>query len=420
MEEDTNPCGKMFVPITNSAMTTSWLKKIRSSYKERRLGSDVYLRIMPVLRGARWIASFPTTNLITLHCPEYIEPSQDREEVGLVQRIFQSFKKMKEDQLKVADASLYQPSSLWHLHLEEGYSCLTSALLSKDPKPFHFFLTNFGTWKIYHGIEYSTFIRKNMISFLHRLYLKSDVFSRQLKIWKWFYNSKKPIACLSYPRYGNQAGAHIDGVFVGVNSFFMEIYGSLLSNIISDAKHPVVAELGAGYGKLAYFTLRNRQEFTLIDFDLPEILCLAAYYLMKVWPDKKVLLYGEEKYTFDVHNQYDLIFMPSFELQNTGRNSVDLFVNHCSLGEMTREAVKNYMQHISQATRYFFHMNHGVYPNIFSNDERSMLGDEYPVPIDRFKLLFRYPDIGHMLYQGGFDFHSDIFMYLYERVVTKE
>jgi hypothetical protein len=60
-------------------------------------------------------------------------------------------------------------------------------------------------------------------------------------------------------------------------------------------------------------------------------------------------------------------------------------------------------------------MNHDITANIYTNNECGLLGYEYPVPMDKFKLLFRYPDIGHMLCLGGIDFNMDIFMYLYER-----
>ena len=137
---------------------------------------------------------------------------------------------------------------------------------------------------------------------------------------------------------------------------------------------------------------------------------------MMVYPDKKALLYGEEDYSSDAHKKYDLIFMPSYEIQKIGKSTVDIFINKNSLGEMTKEAAVNYISYISEAAKkYFFHMNHEIKPNVYSNNERGLLGYEYPVPNDQFKLLFRYPDMGHMLYQGFLDFDKDIFLYLYER-----
>jgi hypothetical protein len=351
---------------------------------------------------------------ILLHCPDYVRPNKSREEMDIVERVYRSFIKMKQDQPKAP--ACYLPSSLWQSQLDKAYTYLICGWKENDIDKFHFFLTNFGTWKEYHGIESNIFIREYMASFFKRSYLKNSVFYKQLKIWKWFYNNRKPISRLTYPVYGNQAGAYIDDIFVGVGSFFNEIYGSILSGLICDFERPVIADLGAGYGKLAYFSLRDIKEFTFIDFDLPETLCLAAYYLMMVYPDKKALLYGEEDYSSDAHKKYDLIFMPSYEIQKIGKSTVDIFINKNSLGEMTKEAAVNYISYISEAAKkYFFHMNHEIKPNVYSNNERGLLGYEYPVPNDQFKLLFRYPDMGHMLYQGFLDFDKDIFLYLYER-----
>lgn len=396
-------------------------KKILRAYQQGGLSRYIYLILRQFFRSIRYILYNPVSNLISLHCPEYVNPN--KEEFEIVERIFYSFKKMKEDQIRAP--AYYLPSSFWEGLLNKAYSSLTLGLKYNDINKFHFFLANFGTWKEYHGVEATTdLIRYNMKSFLRRRYLQNDVFYNQLKIWKWFYNNRKPISCLSYPTYGNQAGAYIDGVFVGVGSFFNEIYGSILSGLICDLERPVIAEIGAGYGKLAYFILKNINNFSFIDFDLPETLCLAAYYLMKTFPNKRSLLYGEENYSSDLHKKYDLIFMPSYEICKIGESTADLFLNKNSLGEMAKEAVCNYVRYISKATkRYFFHMNHEIHPNIYNDNERGLLGYEYPLNMDEFILLFRYPDIGHMLYRGFLDFGEDIFIYLYERknrcIVTK-
>lgn len=215
---------------------------------------------------------------------------------------------------------------------------------------------------------------------------------------------------------GNQAGAFIDGVFAGPGSFFNEIYGSLLASLIEDVEHPVVADLGAGYGKLAYFILRDREAFTFIDFDLPETLCLAAYYLMKMWPEKRALLYGEGDIGREDVARYDPVFMPSYEIEKLRPVSVDLFVNKNSPGEMTEDAVRNYVQHIARAAKsFFFHMNHESYHSPYADGSQRLMGYEYPVPKEEFRLLMRYPDLGNLLYQGHVDLHMDIFFYLYER-----
>jgi len=333
--------------------------------------------------------------------------------MAIVSRIFQAFARMKADQAGAPPAFL--PASLWQKQLDLSYRNLVEGLKQNDISTFHFFLANFGAWETYHGIEANTMIRSYSRSLVRRRYLTNVVFLKQLDMWNWFHGGRRSIKSLTYPRHGNQSGALIDGVFVGAGSFFSEIYGSMLANLISDRGRPVVADLGGGYGKLAYFALRNLEQSCFIDFDLPETLCLAAYYWMKSFPEKRVLLYGEAEYSAGAHEHYDAIFMPAFEIVKLAPQSVDLFMNKNSLGEMTAESVRAYIEHIARSTRYFFHMNHDRFANMYDEGRVGLLAHEYPVPPDQFKLLFRYPDIGHLLGHGGVDFGMDIFLYLYER-----
>jgi len=320
---------------------------------------------------------------------------------------------MKNDQPRVA--AEYRPSSLWQGILDRAYAPLADAARADDLAGFHFFLANFGAWKDYLAIESSTLIQEYARSPLKRRYLQEVVFGRQLSMWQWFHGGQTSLSRLSYPTFGNQSGAFIDGVFVGPGSFDNEIYGSLLKGIVDGQTRPTIAELGAGYGKLAYFFLRDLSAFTYVDFDLPEVLSVAAYYLIRSFPERRALLYGEAPYTPDVHVDHELVFMPSWEIERLGADSVDLFVNKNSLGEMTRASAVRYVNVICGSTRYFFHINHEWMRNLFGGNESSLLASEYPVPPERFALLVRYPDFGHLFWRGYLDFKSDIFFYLYGR-----
>ena len=399
----------------------NFIEKIQIAKEQGRLAYALKSRALPYLNQLKYIHD-PGSKYIEITCPNYQLPIAREDEI-VVKRIFESFRKMKLSQQTSSD--LYKPSSAWQKHLDKSYNYLLDGIQSNDIKKFHFFLNNFGAWKEYHGIESNTLLNSKNKTILGRHFLKNVLFHQNLQLWLWFYNSRKPLSSLSYPRFGNQMGAYIknefgDKTFVGAGSFFNEIYGSILASLIDDFERPVVADLGAGYGKLAYFTLRDIKDFCFIDFDLPEILCLAAYYLMKVWPDKKVLLYGEEDFSKNSFNKYDMIFMPSFMIDKLKPKTIDLFLNKNSLGEMNPEAVDNFMKYINLSTEYFFHMNHDIFPNIYKDGKKGRLGYEYPVDIRDFKLIMRYPDIGHMLYNGSFDRYMDIFFYLYQRRLKKQ
>lgn len=393
-----------------------YLQKIVEAYKHGTLSSQSssWLRRNLAYAGClRYFLFNPVKSEIVLHCPDYVIPDPEPEEKALVRRIFEAYKRMKRDES--GTRSLYRPSSFWKEQLKEGYSHIVRSYQENNLEPLHFFLSNFGTWKDYTGIEHSLFIRNHTKSALKRFYLQNHVFLTQLKLWKWFYNGQRPLSFLSYPRHGNQAGAFIQNHFIGLSSFFTDIHGSMLAELLNGRSKPVLAELGGGYGKLAHFILRNFSDFAYIDFDLPETLCVASYYLMKAFPEKKALLYGEEPYIASQHDKFDLIFMPSWEIEKVGRETVDLFINKNSLGEMTKEAVMNYVYYMTSAAEYFFHMNHDGNRLKFESSVAGALGREYPVPKNEFTLLFRYPDLAHLLGEGRLNLDSDIFMYLYAR-----
>ena len=395
------------------------ISKIIKAKKENRLNLTLRLKLFKFIKSLKYIFFDPANEYIRLHSPEYVTPSIEKEELDLVKRIFESYRKMKED--KVDNDNLFKPSSLWQSQLNISYSYLIDGLKNNDLNQFHFFLSNFGNWKQYHGVESNLLIRNNMNNFLNRRYLKNEIFLKPLKYWNWINNNKKSISNLAYPTFGNQSGAFIEKNFIGPGSFDNDFYGSILSELVSDLEHPVVADLGAGYGKLAYFTLKNIEKSTFIDFDLPETLCLAAYYLMKCWPNKKTLLYGEDTFSENSKQKYDLIFMPSNQIQYIGKNSVDLFINKNSLGEMSPNAASNYVNYISSATKYFFHLNHEINKNNFSDNSASLLANEYPVPKDKFKLILRSPDIWSSFPSGKKDhFIEDIFIYLYEKKINNK
>ena len=52
---------------------------------------------------------------------------------------------------------------------------------------------------------------------------------------------------------------------------------------------------------------KKKKKYTFIDFDIPETLTLATYYLSKSFPENKVFLYGNEKLSDINIKDYDFI-----------------------------------------------------------------------------------------------------------------
>ena len=86
-----------------------------------------------------------------------------------------------------------------------------------------------------------------------------------------------------------------------------QFYAEILSKYLSRNKKNIMMDIGGGYGKLGYYMMKNNQNLTFIDFDIPETLVLASFYLSKCFPNKKNLFYGEKDLDEKVLNEYDLI-----------------------------------------------------------------------------------------------------------------
>ena len=387
------------------------LKKILILYKKKVLIISVLNYFKPYFFGALIFFSFKKNNRIKIHLPKANQI--DSSDTIFAKRLFISYKKMKKDQ--ISKEKIFLPSKMWQNHIDKDFYYLKDSVDKNDIDKFLFFISNFGNWDTYLGIEDNVTLKRYTKNVFSRRYYENKI-SKMLDVWECFKSKEKSISDLSQPHWGNQLGAYIDSQPITIGSFFNEIISSNLNVLIEKINHPIIADLGGGYGKLAYYILKNKKKFSFIDFDLPETLCLAAYYLNKCFPNKKILLYGEEDFSNEMFKEYDLIFMPNYEIEKLSNDSIDLLVNKNSLGEMQPDQVKVYLKHINRATRFFFHMNHEKIKNKFDNHSSSLIADEYPISTEKFELLYKYPDFSSLIYKGVVDLNDDIYMRLYKKI----
>jgi hypothetical protein len=371
------------------------MQRVAAAYRAGRIVYGIRKRAHTYVTGALLLAKPRSTDhSIRLRAPAPVAP--DPADRPLVQRIYQAFRKMKRAQRSAP--ARYQPSLMWEDILRRAY-CEEDCSIER----FHQFLANFGASREEMGIESSDLIQSAALSMLRRRFYE-QLFLEGLARWRRV--SERPVSALTYPTYGNQAGAYLDDTFVGLGSFDSELLGRSLKELIESYRRPAIVELGAGYGKLAYFTLRDLKEFAYIDLDLPETLSVAAYFLIKTFPAKRALLFGEEQFGPHTIDSYEFVFMPPWEIEALPDHSIDLFLNKNSLGEMRASAVRNYIEHISRITHWFVHLNHEHHRYAWGDDEPGLLASEYPVP-QTFNLKMKLKEVDTLLGEA----HGDIFRY---------
>ncbi len=387
----------------------NYLFKIKSLIKEKRFLRTLKKKIYPYLVGFFLFFSAKKSDFkLNISKNRII----DKNDLPLAERIFKSYKKMKSDEKKIS--AYYKPSSLWQTQLERSYSYLLDSHKKNDLEKFLYFLQNFGNWDTYLGVENQLILKKYNSNFLLRNFLLKEIFEGQFDLWKLF-NKNQDLGEVAMPIHGNQIGATIENNFINMSSFNLHTHAENISNYL-DKNDNRILELGGGYGILAYYVLKNLKKFTYIDFDLPETLTLASYYLSKSFPQKKNFFYGEHSFDQISQKDFELIFLPPWEIESLDSNSIDLAINKNSLGEMDSDAAKNYLYHITRTSKYFFSMNHEHIRNYFSDGKKSLLNSEYNLD-KKFKTLIKYPELGHLIGENNkLDYHgSDILFYIYEK-----
>ena len=388
----------------------NFILKIKKSLTEKRFLKTVLLKLYPYFMGF-----FLLFSLEKKRCKLFV-PSKnnfDTKDSLLIKRIFNFYKVMKDNQNN--QKSSYKPSSLWQNHIDKDFYLLTKSLKDNDIDTFTDFIQNFGN-RNYLGVESQNLIQKYSKNFLLKNFMEYEMFGSYLKFWEYFNQGKCNVSSLDIPRYGNQNGAFIENNFVVIGSFFADIYAKIIKNYLKKSEHNIIADLGSGYGYFDYYILKNiHEKNSLICLDIPETLTLSAYFLSKAFPDKKIFLYGENDLLKINIKDYDLIFIPSWEIEKIEDNSIEMTINKNSLGEMDPSAAYNYINQIHRISNYFFSMNHEFFRNKLEDDKLSLINKEYNKD-EKFLELIRYPDLNHLTHLNNkVDLDMDIFFYLYKK-----
>ena len=198
----------------------------------------------------------------------------------------------------------------------------------------------------YFGSKINTFHR--------RLYLIDALY--RIDHWKAVTGGLFTPAELCGPAIGNPFGVVIDGTLVRVGAEYQHYCAHRIIDLLA-SKPATVAEIGGGFGGMAYYLLRDRSHTTYIDFDVPESIALTSYYLLKAFPQLRFLLYGEENLTLDALSRADVVLMPAFELASMPAACADLTFSSHAMSDLSPSAMNEYLSRVAAMTAgYFLHI----------------------------------------------------------------
>jgi putative sugar O-methyltransferase len=176
-------------------------------------------------------------------------------------------------------------------------------------------------------------------------------------LW-WFASKNDPqglTARLQEPTIGNPIRVRLGGKLVSQDlaNSIREYNVIQHFGIAQTPGHGVVAELGAGYGRLAYVFLVASSSRYLI-FDVPPALYVAERYLAAALPKKKVFRFRSFARFSQIEeelNAADIAFFTPNQLALFPPASMDVFISISALHEMRRDQIENFLSIMSATTK---------------------------------------------------------------------
>jgi putative sugar O-methyltransferase len=154
-----------------------------------------------------------------------------------------------------------------------------------------------------------------------------------------------------------------------------------------------ICELGAGYGRLGYVFLKDREckliKYTVVD--IPPALYIAQRYLSEVFPDSKVFKFREFKDYGEIKDEWEksqIRFLEPQQIRLLPAPQFNLFVNVSSLHEMTMQQIQNYFDIIGEYTQGYFYTKQWL-KSINRADKIVVNYSNYPIPDGWKELYFR-------------------------------
>ncbi len=337
------------------------------------------------------------------------EAVDERLHVEAVERACELYRRCARERGRVPD--LYRPRGEWLAYLEERRA-LYDAILAGDTAAAGDLLRGF--WRNELGTivkEYATY--RQLIAreqprtrrFCHNV-------ARNYLIWRNIVNADP--AALDLPPVGQPWGYLIDGRIIAPKATRFHALAAQVAELARGGPAPTVIEIGAGYGGMACYLLRDMPAARYVDLDLPEILVLAAYSLICSLPGRRVLLHGESGSS--LHDllgapspSWHALLIPNHALPLLPASSADVTVNTFSFSEMPRATLAEYLRQVARTTRGLFLHHNMDRAGVVNRGFERIPASTFPIDPARFRLLHKGFDLFH-----GHD--GDYREFLYQRI----
>ena len=280
------------------------------------------------------------------------------DDTALLERICSAWSKSMERQPFASET--FQPHQWWQAIQRAKLEPVTRSLAAHDIVSLHEMYSNFFRDRCGAGLTGLSLTKMKsggrVNSSSKHLYLIDAL--HRIDLWTRKTGGRFLLSDLTPPDIGNPFGIMVNGVFVRTGSEDQHYCAHRIIDLLGPAAAPIVAEIGGGFGGMAHYLLRDHPTVTYINFDLPETIALASYYLLSAFPDVKASLYGEADVSAETLRTSRIILMPGFSLPQMPSSSVDITFSSRILSDLSPASLDNYLAEIARTTRgHVFHLN---------------------------------------------------------------
>jgi putative sugar O-methyltransferase len=154
------------------------------------------------------------------------------------------------------------------------------------------------------------------------------------------------MARIAEPAVGNPVPIYLDETLISQDLANSIREYQIFRDHLPKDRNAVLAEIGAGYGRLGYVaTIASRCRYWIVD--VPPALAVAEWYLSSVLSDKRVFRWRPFALWGDIANelaQADIAFFTIDQLALFPERAVDVFASVSVIHEMTPAQIETYMR----------------------------------------------------------------------------
>lgn len=170
----------------------------------------------------------------------------------------------------------------------------------------------------------------------------------RIECWRSYTSGRYPIAALESPGVGRPFGVWVEETFIVPRAEYH--HASAVRTAALAGADSTIVEIGGGHGAMAYHLLRAANRIRYIDFDLPETLALAAYYLAHALPQHDLVLCGEEGGSLEESPAGSITLLPPWKMPCLGNKSAGVTFSSHLLCDLEPAARERYLVEIARFT----------------------------------------------------------------------